>query len=130
MSLFDRLQRTASRSIDRVNAISAEWRPMDRSPNGRARPDPVRPPASIRGVFDLRQRDAGIQIGNREAREGNDFRLQRNSSSIEFSMDTRQLGNRSAPRQGDRLTIRDTAYEIVSATPDGHGRLVLALVQA
>ena len=129
-SPFDRLERIASRAIDRTNAVQARWTPMDRPPNGRARPDPVRPPASIRGVFDLRQRHAGIQLGNRDTKGGNDFRFQRESPSIEFSMDVRQLGARTAPRQGDRLEIAGTRYEITSAQPGGHSRLVCALVRA
>lgn len=127
-SPFDRLERIASRSVDRTNAVSALWVPMDRPPNGRARPDPVRPPASIRGVLDLRQRHAGIQLGNRDAKGGNDFQMQREAPSIEFSMDVRQLGVRSAPRQGDRLEIDGQRYEITSAQPDGHYRVVLKLV--
>lgn len=130
MAIFDRLDRMASKAIDRQFGVRASLVPMTKSPNGRAVPDQSRPSLYIRGVFDETPVTDAIEIGERE-RTGNDLRTLRSGTSYQFSFDRHRFPYLDQVRQGDVLQLDDLRrFDIVSVERDGQSRAVLRLVQA
>lgn len=132
MSVFDRLDRMISRTVDHVNASVFTLMPLIRTPNGRAMPDPDRPAITGRGILDLEPSEAGLQLGNRRAdSRQNDLRSLRTGSEPVLSVDARYFPSAACrPRQGDLVEVAGRNYEIVSVQPDGGARIELVLVAA
>lgn len=134
MSVFDRLERVASRTVDRINAIPFILTPMRSTPNGRPGPDPDRPVVEGRGVFDYLDGRTGIELGNRSVRnDGNDLRALRSASEPVLSIDRRYVPDIALePRQGDVVDFPTQldlpTFTVVSAQRDGLSRLELKLV--
>jgi len=128
--MFARLDRIASRAIDRVNGVAFWVLPMKRAPNGRPVTDPERGQIEGQGVFDEAPDDVPLELGNRD-RRGNDFRYQVNAARYELSVDVSRYPDAQQIRQGDRLSLDDArVFEVTSVAPDGLSRLVLSLVRA
>lgn len=130
MAIFDRLDRMASKALDRQFAVRASLTPMTKTANGRTMPDPMRSSLYLRGVFDQQPVTDGIEIGERD-RTGNDLRTLRSGNRYEFSFDRFRFPYQDQIRQGDQLQLDDTRrFEVVSVERDGQSRAVLRLVQA
>jgi len=138
MSIFGRLDEMTSRSVDRLNDEQFDLIPMSVSANGRPTGDDDRPTIHGRGIFTDNPSRPSLQLGDRKLNGGNDFRLLLSSRSLELSVDRRWFAfgdgspNAAAqPRQGDRVRLTDRSgspvYQISSAEPDGHSRIVLKL---
>lgn len=128
MAIFDRLDRAASRSFDRMFAVGATVDCMSRSPNGRSQPDPVRGEIELKGIFDEFDRDHSVENGSRD-RAGNDLQSIVGGQQHVFSVDVTRYPAAREIRQGDRLTLDDSRkFEIISKRDDGHSRTALHLV--
>jgi hypothetical protein len=103
MSIFDRLDQSTSRAVDRVNAIDFKLVPMTATPNGRREPDSSPPVITDRGILDYVDGDAPLEVGNRD-RRGNDLRTLLNDPRPILSIDRSYFPTvASEPRQGDRI---------------------------
>ncbi|MGV0909581.1 hypothetical protein [Martelella sp. FOR1707] len=130
MSIFDRLDRVASRTVDRTFAVGATVDPMTHPPNGRPMSDSQREEILLKGVFSEASEYAQIEEGARD-RNGNDFRTLVHGQRFEFSVDVVRYPAAKDIRQGDRLTLDDARrFEISTVEPDGMSRVVLKLVRA
>lgn len=141
MAIFDRLDRLASRAVDRVNAIPFEFIPMRSTPNGRPGADPSRvalPSLEIpvaKGIFDYYSTEYGIQLGVRKSyREANDLRSLQVGRDPQLSVDRRYWPSADwEPKQGDiiRFPLNPELpdYQVISSQRDGMSRLVLMLTQ-
>lgn len=139
MSSFARLEAMASRSVDWLNGESFTLIPMKTSPNGRPTGDPDRLTITGRGVFDTRKAAPALQMGDRKASGGSDFRIALVDAVPELSVsrfhfsngDGSPNPNHAMPRQGDRVRLDSRPgapdYQIMSVMPDGHSRIVLTL---
>ena len=75
MSIFDRLDRVASRTVDRINKIRIVVTPWKTTPNGRGAQDPDRTVVTCKGIFDYVSIEHGLELGVRKSyREANDLR--------------------------------------------------------
>jgi hypothetical protein len=129
MSVFNRLDRLTSRTVDKTFAIRFEVQPGKVTPNGRPGPDPDREPWEGRGVLEETPNFPPVEIGKRD-RTGNDLRAIVAGSSIELSVDRVRYPQASQARQGDRLQTDDLRrFEISSVKPDGLARVVFSLVE-
>lgn len=133
MSVFDRLDRLASRAVDRVNATRFVLTPMRSTPNGRPAPDPGRTAVNGYGVFDDVAAEYGVQLGVRRSyREANDLRALQVGSDPQLSIDVRLFADTGMPRQGDIVIFPDKPmlpdHQVISAQPDSQSRVVLMLV--
>lgn len=129
MAIFDRLDRMASKQIDRQFGVRASLVPMTKSPNGRAAPDTSRPSLYIKGVLDETPTTDSIEIAKRE-RTGNDFKTLRSGNRYEFSFDRVRFPYLDQIKQGDVLQLDDLRrFEIVSVERDGLSRAFARLVQ-
>lgn len=134
MSIFDRLDRMASKAVDRINAIGFTLTPMARSPNGRPRQDDDRPVITGKGVFDYFEAEYGIELGVRKSyRESNDLRALQSGREPLVSIDRKYFATlASEPRQGDIMEFDERAnlprFEVVSAKRDGQSRIMVQLV--
>jgi hypothetical protein len=134
MSVFDRLDRMASRAVDRVNKIRFILIPMVRSPNGRPSVDPSRVPVDGYGIFDSLSVEFGLQLGVRKSyREGNDLRTNQVGRDPQISVDRQYFSAGWIPRQGDVLSFPDNDdlpdFDVVTSEPDGLSRIVIKLLQ-
>ena len=134
MSVFDRLDRLASRTVDRVNKIRFILTPMVRSPNGRPSADPGREAVDGYGIFDSLSVEFGLQLGVRKSyREGNDLRTNQVGRDPQISIDRRYFPSGWIPKQGDVVSFPDNDdlpdFDVVSSEPDGLSRVVLKLLQ-
>ncbi|SCM79965.1 conserved hypothetical protein [uncultured Pleomorphomonas sp.] len=134
MSVFDRLDRLASRTVDRVNKIRFILTPMARTPNGRPSEDPGREPVDGYGIFDSLSVEFGLQLGVRKSyREGNDLRTNQVGRDPQISVDRRYFSSGWIPKQGDVVSFPDNDdlpdFDVVSSEPDGLSRIVLRLLQ-
>lgn len=141
MAIFDRLDRLASRTVDRVNAIPFVFTPMRSTPNGRPGADPTRVPLpsdeipSPRGILDYYSTEYGIQLGVRKSyREANDLRSLQVGRDPQLSVDRRYWPSADwEPKQGDliRFPTRPELpeFQVISAQRDGLSRMVLMLAQ-
>lgn len=135
MGMFDRMDRAASRTVDRVNSIPFVFTPMKSTPNGRSGTDPNRPGVQGRGIFDYISVEYGIQLGVRRSyREANDLRSLQSGRDPQLSVDRRLFPTGALePRQGDTVRFPTRSdlpeFQVVSSQRDGLARLVLKLVQ-
>lgn len=128
MALFDRLERSLSRAVDRQFSVRAIIDGMTRTPNGRPQPDPARAEIHVRGILDMEDTYAAIEAGAREGK-GNDFRTLATGTNYLFSVDRTRWPQADNVKQGDRLTMDDgRKFEVVSTRRDGMSRVVFQLV--
>ncbi len=132
--MFDRLDRLASRAVDRVNKIRFILTPMKRTPNGRPSEDPERAPVDGDGIFDSLSVEFGLQLGVRKSyREGNDLRTNQIGRDPQISVDRRYFSAGWIPKQGDVVSFPDSDdlpdFDVVTSEPDGLSRIVLKLLQ-
>lgn len=134
MAIFDRLDRMASKAVDRINAIGFTLTPMVKTPNGRARQDMDRPVITGKAVFDYFEAEYGIELGVRKSyRESNDLRALQSGREPLVSIDRKYFATlASEPRQGDVIEFEERAslprFEVVSAKRDGQSRMMVQLV--
>jgi len=134
MSMFDRLDRLASRAVDRVNKIRFILTPMITRTNGRPSPDPTREPIEGYGIFDSLSVEFGVQLGVRKSyREGNDLRTNQVGRDPQLSVDRRYFAGGRVPVQGDAVSFPDNDdipdFDVVATEPDGLSRIVIKLLQ-
>jgi len=133
MSIFDRLDRVASRTVDRINKIRLVLTPWDRTPNGRGDQDPDRAVVTCKGIFDYVSIEHGLELGVRKSyREANDLRALQVGRDPQVSIDRIYFPTGAdEPRQGDRVTFPDNPelpeFEVTSAQRDGLSRMVIKL---
>ena len=130
MSIFDRLDRMASRTVDRTMSESFRITPMKLSPNGRPEFDAEREMVTARGVLDTTPGPAGVQIGERRpSAENNDLRALVRGNAIVMSCRVSQFAE--MPRQGDMVdwpSQPDRKQMMISSVrPDGQSRVELVL---
>ena len=130
MSIFDRLDRMASRTVDRTMSESFRITPMKLSPNGRPELDVDRDVISARGVLDTTPGPAGVQIGERKpSPQNNDLRALVRGNEIKLSCVVSQFAD--MPRQGDMVdwpSQPDRKQMMISSVrPDGQSRVELVL---
>jgi len=138
MTVFDQLEAMANGTLDTINAERFEIVPMaakSETPNGRSGRDEDREITRGKGVFEYISAEAGLQLGVRKSyRESNDLRALQVGRVPSISIDRRVYFPEieMVPRQGDVIQLVERQYaptfEITSAQPDGHGRIVLKLV--
>ncbi|GHD07678.1 hypothetical protein ACFOEZ_04095 [Tianweitania populi] len=126
MSLFDRLDRVTSRTVDRVNAVQFVLEPAVGTPNGRRASDPDRISVIARGVLDSEPVHAPVEIANRN-RTGNDLHNLVNGTQHVLSVDVTRYPDIKQVRQGDRIRMQDELWEVISRRPDGLTRVELIL---
>lgn len=135
MAIFDRLDRIASRTIDRVNAIPFVFTPYKSTPNGRGGIDPDREIIKGRGIFDYISVEYGVQLGVRRSyREANDLRSLQSGRDPQLSIDRRYFPTGKAePRQGDLIHFPKNPelpeFQVIASQRDGLSRMVLKMVQ-
>ncbi|MEN5275764.1 hypothetical protein ABE527_02325 [Brucella sp. TWI432] len=135
MSLFDRMDKAVSRTVDRVNAIEFVFTPMKSTPNGRPGPDAGRKVIKGRGIFDYIAAEYGVQLGVRRSyREANDLRSLQSGRDPQLSIDRVYFPVRlDEPKQSDLISFPGRPelpeFQVVSAQRDGLSRMVLLLVQ-
>ncbi len=134
MSIFKRLDKVISRSIDHTNAQPFTLYPMKHEPNGRPVADGDRNTIEGKGVFDYYEVDYGIELGVRKSyREANDLRAQQSGREPYLSIDRKYFPTiADEPRQGDIIVIPELTdsprFEVVKAQRDGQSRMVLRMV--
>jgi hypothetical protein len=135
MSIFDRLDRVASRAIYRTNAIPFRLTPMRAGTNGRPRPDEARPVIEGRGVLDMAPGPVPIEHGRRSTSGGsNALRSLIAGEEPSLSIDRRHFGDVSRePRQSDMIEFPTRPdlprFEVVAAERDGLSRMIVRLVK-
>ncbi len=134
MTIFDRLDRVASRTVDRVNAIEFRLTPMVRPSNARPAPDPDREVVNGKGIFDYQAEGSGLELGVRKTyREGNDLRNLMIAKKPFLSVDRSYFPSLDdEPRQGDKIEFPNRTelppFDVVSTERDDLSRLVITLV--
>lgn len=128
MSMFDRMDRIMSRTVDRSFAKPFTCTPVLQSPNGRPIADPAKPAWSGNGVFDEAAEPAGIEVGNRDG-TGNSFRTMVTGHQYELSIDRNAYPKADEIQQGDRIQVTGDSelYRVSSVRRDGMSRVVVAL---
>lgn len=128
MSLFSRLDRIASRAVDRTHSVKFWLMPMTGGPNSRKSPDAQRDQVEGRGVLDEERADAPIETENRD-RAGNDFRtIAGGGLRTVLSVDVHRCPEITKAKQGDRVSLDDArVFEVVSVQPNGLARVELVL---
>lgn len=135
MSLFDRMDKAVSRTVDRVNAIEFVFTPMKSTPNGRPKPDLSRPIVRGLGIFDYIAVEYGLQLGVRRSyREANDLRSLQSGREPQLSIDRRYFMNpKEEPKQSDYIhfpkNVELPKFQVISGQRDGLSRIVLVMVQ-
>lgn len=138
MSMFDRLDKATSRTVDVVNSEMFILYPQYQTPNGRPGADPNRPVLGllvpVYGIFDYESAEYGIQLGVRKSyREANDLRALQTGRDPILSIDRKYfLTTDQEPRQGDKVSFPKRpqlpTFSVVSCQRDGLSRLELVLV--
>lgn len=129
MSIFDRMDRTASRSVDALYSVRFICRPMKSTPNGRSSADTERQDWMGKGVLDFLPVNTPVEIGNRN-RTGHDLMTPVTGERIEMSVDCLRYPRAKTAKQGDRLETDDLRkFEIVNTDLDGLSRIVLQLIE-
>ncbi|MBC6714788.1 hypothetical protein H9Q09_01130 [Aurantimonas sp. DM33-3] len=140
MNHFDRLERMASQTIDWLNGESFTLIPIQQAINGRAGRDQDRPIIEGKGVFEYTSIESGLQLGVRKSyREANDLRALQVGRQPILSVDRRVFDDVNGDpiedalvRQGDFVRFPEDQnlpdFDVVSAQPDGHSRIVIKLV--
>lgn len=130
MSIFDRLEQTLSRTIDRQFANEFTCSPALRNPNGRPVADPDRESWTGKGIFEENDTFQAVEIGKRD-RSGNDLHTLATGHTYELSVDRVAYPYADEAKQADRITMSGDprSFEIVSARRDGMSRIVFQLVE-
>lgn len=127
MSMFERLERAASRAVDRTFSIRFEVHPATSTANGRPAPDPKRAVWHGKGILDEMPVYDSVETGKRD-RAGNDLHTLRTGTLVELSVDRNRYPPAIAARQGDRVQFDDLRrFEILSVRRDGMSRVVFQL---
>ena len=118
--------------VDDHYGVSFTLTPMVRTPNGRPSLDPDRPVIDGIGVFDDSPVEAGVQTGNRPLNSRvNDLRSIRTANEPILLIQMSYFPTvESRPRQGDVVELEHGRFDVVSAQPDGAGRIEIRLVRA
>lgn len=133
MAIFDRLDRTASRTVDAINAIPFVLTPQRSTPNGRPGPDPERVVVEGLGIFDYVSTEYGVQLGVRKSyREANDLRALQTGRDPQLSIDRKYFPiGVQEPKQGDLVEFPGhpelPPFDVISSQRDGLSRVVLML---
>jgi hypothetical protein len=130
MSIFDRLDRIVSSTIDRTMAETFLLTPMRKSPNGKPEQDFERAAMTATGVFSTSPSPAGVQIGERKpSPENNDLRSLVRGNEVVLSCERSQFPE--MPRQGDMVSWPNRSDRkqmmVSSVRPDGQSRVELVL---
>lgn len=124
-SHFARLDRHASRIIDRVNAIHFHFVPNRSTPNGRGYQDQSRLVLSGRGIL--------VEVtgsGAVSAENGRDLQTRYQAVTHELSVDRSLfLLHDLEPRHGDRIEIGCDVYEVRTCFPDGMSRVTIKMMK-
>jgi hypothetical protein len=143
MSIFKRLDKMVSATVDRVNKERFRWIPMRDSvdPNGRRRADPERGTRDdLWGIFDYTSAEYGLELGVRKSyREANDLRAVSVGRKPLLSIDRKFFPDPLLePRQGDLIEMLNDdgtpqadlpQFEVMDNQRDGLARMELRLVQ-
>lgn len=131
MSIFDRMEKTLSRTVDRSFSRTFTCTPVLQSPNGRPIADPDRPTWQGRGIFDEAAEPAGIEIGARDS-VGNTLRSLVAGHRYELSIDRNAHPKADEIKQSDRIQVAGDSelYRVSGVRRDGMSRIVLALTRA
>jgi hypothetical protein len=130
MSIFDRLDRIVSNTVDRTMSESFLLTPMKPRANGRSEQDADRDVVQARGIYSTTPSPAGVQIGERKpSPENNDLRALVRGNEVYLSCERSQFPD--MPRQGDMVSWpnrTDRKQMMVSSVrPDGLSRVELVL---
>lgn len=129
MSMFDRMDRIISRTVDRTFSVRFHCDPMTSTPNSRRKPDSQRASWEGKGILDENPVPAGIEIGKRD-RRGNDLHTLVSGNALELSVDRHRFPEAATARQGDEIVLDDMRRcRIASVKPDGLARIVFVLTQ-
>ena len=137
MSLFSRLEKQQSNTVDAVNKERFRWIPMRDAtdPNGRRRTDPERlPREDLYGIFDYPSLEYGLELGVRKSyREANDLRAVSVGRKPTLSVDRKYFPDPLLePRQGDLIEMIERPdlpqFEVMDNQRDGESRFELRLV--
>jgi hypothetical protein len=135
VSIFDRAEEAASRTVDVVNRTKFVITPQARStPNGRRSGDPDRPVLEGYCIFDYISKEYGLELGVRKTyRESNDLRAISVGRDAIVSIDRRYfMAFAEEPKQGDIIEFPEKpqlpGFEIMDVQRDGMSRLELRLV--
>lgn len=130
MSIFDRLEQTLSRTIDRQFANEFTCSPALRSPNGRPVADPNRVSWTGKGIFEENDVYQAVEIGKRE-RSGNDLHTLATGHTFELSVDRVSYPMADEAKQADRITMSGDlrSFEVISVRRDGMSRVVFQLAE-
>lgn len=121
MSIFDRLDRMASATIDRTFGAAATCIPMRATPNGRPSRDPERGEILIKGAVLDEMPKAFVDIDGRTTAPVSGM-------SYELSVDRHRNPEVVKSRQGDKIVMDDARlFTVDSVRPDGKARIVLVL---
>jgi hypothetical protein len=137
VSVYDRLDRLASATNDRINRERFRLIPMKdpTDPNGRRTVDADRPVRDdLYGIFEYTSLEYGLELGVRKSyREANDLRAVSVGRKPILSVDRKYFSDPSKePRQGDRIELLDRPelpmFEVMDNQREGHSRFELRLV--
>lgn len=135
MSIFDRAEEAASRTVDVVNRTRFTITPQSKgSANGRRSADPNRPVLCGYCIFDYISKEYGLELGVRKTyRESNDLRAISVGRDAIVSIDRRYFMEfAEEPKQGDIIEFPEKpqlpAFQIMDVQRDGMSRLELRLV--
>ncbi|MCL7999441.1 hypothetical protein M8994_14420 [Brucella sp. 21LCYQ03] len=127
MSIFDRMERQLSRTIDTTFAIRFALIPQTSSPNGRSKADAQRQSWPGKGIMEESAADVPAEIGRRD-RAGNSLQSLINGHTTEFSVDVNRYPAALKARQGDQIQLDDLRkFQITETRRDGMSRVVWVL---
>ncbi|KAB2738460.1 hypothetical protein F9K90_07180 [Brucella anthropi] len=129
MSLFDRMERQLSRTIDRTFAIRFAIHPQRSTPNGRPAVDPERQSWTGKGILEENAEAVDVEVGRRDG-AGNSLGTMVRGHSSEFSVDVHRWPNAVHARQGDLIEFDDLRWFLITSTRrDGMSRVVWVLTE-
>ncbi|MEJ5080834.1 hypothetical protein [Ochrobactrum sp. MYb379] len=127
MAIFDRMERTLSRTIDRTFSIRFVLWAKTSTPNGRYKYDTDRSNWIGKGILEQNAADVPAEIGRRD-RAGNSLQSLVNGHTTEFSVDTNSYAFAHEARQGDQIQLDDLRkFQITETRRDGMSRVVWVL---
>lgn len=130
MSIFERMDRTVSRSVDALYSVRFICRPMISTPNGRSSADTTRQDWMGKGVLDFLPVNTPVEIGNRN-RTGHDLMTPVAGERIEMSVDCLRYPAAKTAKQGDRLETDDLRnFTIIALKPDGISRVIFEMISS
>lgn len=138
LSIFDRMERQLSRTVDRTFAMRFTYTPMKATPNGHPKQDASRMSFIGKGIFEENPLDVVPVEAGRRDRSGSSLQTIVTGQKYELSVDRNISCEASRIQQGDRITISGDprlykdgarAFTVVEIKPDGMSRIVLGLVE-